>query len=117
MENGESLEQAAARETLEEAGAVVDIGRAVMLASIPHINQVYVMFLGKMLTDDFASGEESLETVLLAEEDIPWDDLAFPAITKTLECYFADQRSSRTRVHQLTISRTTHNAAKTPATR
>ncbi len=105
MENGESLEQAAARETLEEAGAAVNIGRTIVLASIPHINQVYVMFVGEMLSAEFTSGEESLETVLFAEQDIPWDAVAFPSITRTLQCFFADRRSARQRLHQLTILR------------
>ena len=40
MENGETTFQGAARETLEEANARVEIGQLYALYNIPHINQV-----------------------------------------------------------------------------
>ena len=41
MENNETLTQAAARETLEEANARVEIGNLYTVYSLPHISQVY----------------------------------------------------------------------------
>jgi hypothetical protein len=41
---------------------------------------------------DFAAGEESLEVKLFDEADIPWSELAFRTVGRTLECYFADRR-------------------------
>jgi 8-oxo-dGTP pyrophosphatase MutT (NUDIX family) len=46
MENGESTAQGAARETLEEAGAVVSIDAAFAMFSIAHIHQVHLFYRG-----------------------------------------------------------------------
>jgi hypothetical protein len=74
----------AARETLEEAGARVEIIGLYSMISLPDINQVYLVFRAKLLHLDFAPGEESLEAALFGEQDIPWDDLAFRTIHRTL---------------------------------
>lgn len=93
MENGETLEQAAARETQEEACARVHSLQLYTLFDLPHINQVYMLFRAELSDLDFAAGEESLEVRLFDEQQIPWSELAFPTIGRTLECYFADRSS------------------------
>src|SRR5713226_9032199 len=50
MEQGETAEQAAAREALEEAQVDVEITSLYAVFSIPHISQVYVIFRGRMRT-------------------------------------------------------------------
>ncbi|MFT7257536.1 MAG: hypothetical protein ACI8VR_002594, partial [Candidatus Azotimanducaceae bacterium] len=62
------------------------------LFSLPHISQVYMFFRAELLDLNFSAGDESLEVRLFSEADIPWDNLAFPAINKTLENYFADSK-------------------------
>ncbi len=94
MENGETLEQAAARETEEEACARVRDLTLYTLFDLPHINQVYLFFRAELADLDFAVGEESLEVQLFDERDIPWSELAFPTVGRTLECYFADRREN-----------------------
>ena len=42
-----------------------------------------------------APGIESLEVQMFREREIPWDELAFPTIRKTLELFFADRRQMR----------------------
>lgn len=91
MENGETLEQAAARETLEEACARVHDLQLYTLFDLPHISQVYLFFRAELADLDFRAGEESLEVQLFEESDIPWRELAFPTVGRTLECYFADR--------------------------
>lgn len=93
MENGESTEQAAARETMEEACAEVDGLSLYGVFSIPQINQVYMMFRAKLTNGNFQPGPESLDVMLFDEKDIPWDKLAFPVVKLTLERYFNDLRS------------------------
>jgi ADP-ribose pyrophosphatase YjhB (NUDIX family) len=53
MENGETLGAGAARETLEEACARVEIGALYAVYNIPHVNQVYLLFMAKLLDLDF----------------------------------------------------------------
>lgn len=93
MENGESTEQAAMRETWEEACARVEIDTLYCLFSIPHINQVYMLFRGTLVEGVFAPGEESLECKLFDESDIPWDELAFPVVEETLKRYYQDRNN------------------------
>ncbi len=91
MELGESTSHGAARETFEEAGAVVEIGPLYSLLNVPHAEQVHLFYLATMKTPEFAAGEESLEVALFHEHESPWDELAFPTIKQTLEWFFADR--------------------------
>ncbi len=93
MENGETTAEGAARETLEEAGARVDVLNLYSMISLPDINQVYLVFRARLLHPDFVPGEESLEAGLFSEAEIPWDQLAFRTIEHTLKLYFEDRRN------------------------
>lgn len=93
MENGETTPEAAARETWEEAAARVAMGELYAVFNIRHINQVYMMFRAELQDGVYGVGEESLETRLFHEEEIPWDELAFPSITRTLRYYFEDRKT------------------------
>jgi ADP-ribose pyrophosphatase YjhB (NUDIX family) len=92
LENGEASSAGALRETREEANANAAIVSLYTLFSLPHISQVYMFFRADLLDLDFSAGEESLEVALFSEHEIPWDDLAFPVINKTLEHFFADHK-------------------------
>lgn len=105
MENGETTAEGAMRETLEEAGARVEIDSLYTLVNIPDIDQVYLLFLARLLDLDFAPGEESLEVGLFAEADIPWDLLAFRTVQKTLEHYFEDRRTGAFPLHFVDLDR------------
>jgi ADP-ribose pyrophosphatase YjhB (NUDIX family) len=91
MELGESTSSGAARETLEEAGAIVEVGPLYSLLNVPHAEQVHLFYLATMHTPTFAAGEESLEVALFHEHEIPWGELAFPTVKQTLEWFFADR--------------------------
>jgi len=78
MENNETTAQGAARETHEETQAIVEIDSLYALFNIPHINQVYLMFRARMNDLNFGPTTESLEVELFTEQEIPWQELAFP---------------------------------------
>jgi len=99
MENGETVADAAARETLEEARAQVRDCSLYALFNLPHISQVYVLFRARLPRPEFGPGTESLEVDLFTEARIPWDRLAFPVIRETLRRYFADRRNGTFPVH------------------
>lgn len=91
MENGETTEQGAIRETLEEANARVLKPKLYTMITVPHISQVHIFFLAELADLEFSSGPESLEVQLFEEKDIPWKHLAFPTVSKTLRHYFGDR--------------------------
>jgi ADP-ribose pyrophosphatase YjhB (NUDIX family) len=93
MENGETTVEGAVRETVEEAGARVEVLGLYSMISLPDINQVYLMFRARLLHVDFHPGEESLEAALFAEADIPWNDIAFRTIHTTLKRYYTDRKT------------------------
>ena len=99
MENGETTPEAAARETLEEANAQVQIGNLYSMYNIPYINQVYLLFRAQLLNLDFFPGVESLEVALFTEQEIPWDELAFRAVSLTLRSYYADRKAGAYQFH------------------
>lgn len=92
MENGESTEQGALRETLEEANARVEKTHLYTMITVPHISQVHIFFQAELRDLDFSAGEESLEVMLFAEDEIPWKTLAFPTVGQTLTHYFEDRK-------------------------
>jgi ADP-ribose pyrophosphatase YjhB (NUDIX family) len=91
LENGETLQQGAERETLEEAEARVDIHDIYTIFNLTHIHQVYIFFRGTLINGEYGVGEESSDAALFSAGEIPWDQLAFPTIHKTLKYYLRDR--------------------------
>lgn len=93
MENDETAAQAAARETLEEAGARVEMGAPFTLISVPHVNQVHLFYRARLADLNFRPGEETLEVALFEEPAVPWKDVAFRTVASTLRHWFADRKA------------------------
>lgn len=105
MENGESTAEAAARETLEEANARIEIGELYAMYNLPHIDQVQLLFRARLLDLDFSPGIESLEVALFHEHEMPWDTLAFRPVKFALQDYFADRKLQNFRFRNITLNR------------
>ena len=105
MENGETMQNAAARECQEEALATVEIGSLLAVVSVLHAHQVHVMFRAKLLKPEFAAGPESEEVGLYEEAEVPWADLAFPSGEYTLRRYFEDRARGVEDHHFFTLNR------------
>jgi len=103
MELGETTAAGAARETLEEACAEVEITHQLASIDIIEAGQVHLFYAAK-LKGGYGVGAESLETQLFAESEIPWDELAFLSGRFALEKYFEDGGEDRG-VHQKTLRR------------
>ncbi len=99
LEIGETMEEGACREATEEANANLRIHGLYTLFSIPYIDQVHAFFRAALLDRDFHAGQESLEVRLFEEDDIPWDELAFAVVHKTLELWLEDRRTGRFPTH------------------
>lgn len=104
MENHETTADAALRETWEEAQAKVNIQQLYMLIDTTVISQVYMIFLAELPEPVFSSGPESLEVELFSEEEIPWSELAFPTIEKSLRHFFDDRKKGHFPLHQCDVS-------------
>lgn len=105
MENGETTEQGALRETYEEARASVHLAGLFAVFSIPHISQVYMMFHGTLNDLNFGPGPESIDVRLFSEAEIPWDKLAFPVVHRTLWYYLEDRRKGKFEIHVDNLTR------------
>ncbi|RNF50443.1 NUDIX hydrolase [Marinomonas hwangdonensis] len=103
MENQETTSEGALRETLEESGSVAICKQAFSMISIPRINQVHLFYLAELEKDDFRPTEESSEVALFGLDEIPWDELAFSSVTKTIEFFIADHEKGRYGFHEDTI--------------
>jgi ADP-ribose pyrophosphatase YjhB (NUDIX family) len=99
LENGETVEEGAAREVWEEAEARVEITGIHSIYSLPHINQIYIHFLADLIDGQFGVGEESSETMLFTEQDIPWKEIAFSSSVFSLKKYFADRKAGIQQPH------------------
>lgn len=104
MELGESTEEGAARETVEESGARFEMEDLLSVLSVPRVGQVHLFYRARLLSDRFDPGHETIEARLFAESEIPWDEIAFRTVRETLLAYFADRRAGRFRVHNLVIT-------------
>ena len=91
MENDETTAQGATRETLEEAGARVELIAPFSMISVPYVNQVHLFYRARLLDLQFKAGEESLEVALYDEAQVPWKDIAFRTVGLTLKHWFADR--------------------------
>jgi len=105
MENGETSMAGAAREALEEAHAVIDDMQLYGLFNLPHIDQIYMMFRGNLRDGSATPGQESLDVALYYEQDIPWQQLAFPVVAESLKLFFSDRQQGSYSVHYADVVR------------
>jgi ADP-ribose pyrophosphatase YjhB (NUDIX family) len=103
MENGETTQEAARRESVEEALAEVEIGSLLAVVHVLHADQVHVMFRARLPRPEFGVGAESLEVRLCGEAEIPWQDIAFRSVDYALRRYLEDRRAGFERHHFTTI--------------
>lgn len=84
LENGETTEQGALRETREESLATVNITGLYRLFNVAHADQIHMFYLAEMTSAEYGITAESSEVALFEFADIPWHDIAFPTVHKTL---------------------------------
>ena len=105
LENGETVSEAAKRETFEEARARLENLTPYALFNLTFVNEVYLMFRANLVDSNFEPGEESLEVKLMMEDEIPWENIAFPVIRETLVRYFKDRETGYFSFHMGDILR------------
>jgi ADP-ribose pyrophosphatase YjhB (NUDIX family) len=95
MENNETTAEAAIRETVEEAGANIQLHGLFSLLNVPHVHQVHMFYRATLLDLAYMAGIESLEVKVFAADEIPWDEIAFQTVSHTLKFFLADHAARK----------------------
>ena len=104
MELGETTSEGAARETVEEAGAKIEMGELFTMLDVVRVGQVHLFYRARMLDTTLDPGPETIEARLFREDEVPWDELAFRTVRETLQHFFADRRRGAYTLHVGTIA-------------
>ena len=104
MELNETVAEGAARETVEESGAEFELEGLFSLVNVARVGQVHLFYRARLLSDRFNPGFETIEARLFAEDEIPWDEIAFRTVKETLAHYFADRRAGSFSIHAIDIT-------------
>ncbi|MFN0185883.1 MAG: NUDIX hydrolase [Aquabacterium sp.] len=99
MELGETIAEGAQRETVEEAGARIELEGLFTLLNVVRVGQVHLFYRARMLDTSLDPGPETLEARLFREDEVPWEEIAFRTVAQTLRCYFDDRRRGRFELH------------------
>ena len=99
MELGETAAQGALRETVEEAGAHIELQPLFSMIDVLHVGQVHFFYRARMLDAELAPGPETIEARLFGESEVPWNELAFRTVRETLRFFFEDRRRGQFELH------------------
>lgn len=99
MELGETVVDGALRETVEEAGAKVEMLDLFTVLNVVPVGQVHLFYRARMLDTSLDPGPETLEARLFHEHEIPWDEIAFRTVKVTLRHYFECARRGSFPLH------------------
>ena len=99
MEHGETTGEGALRETVEEAGANVELLGLYAVLDVVRAGQVHLFYRARMIDSSLAPGPETIEARLFREDEVPWDQIAFRTVRETLVHYFADRKQGVFPVH------------------
>lgn len=102
MECGETLEEAAARETFEETG--VRLARETLrlhaVSTLPEISEVYVGFIAQLTQPPaLVCGAECSELAFFDAASVPWAELSYPDVGEYLRVFFEEQKRQAHVIH------------------
>ena len=100
LELGETCAEGALRETVEEAGARIELDGLYTVLNVVRAGRVHFFYRARMLDLHLDPGPETIEARLFREHEVPWDQLAFRTVRRTLEHFYADRRTGRFPVHE-----------------
>lgn len=84
MEIGETVEEAAVRETREELDLQIELGPLLGVYSRPEVSTVHIIYLARAVSEP-SPGKEALEARLFFPREIPWNELAFSSTRQALQ--------------------------------
>ena len=89
VDRGESVQEAAIRETREECQMEVKLGPLLNVYSYPGSPNIIVVYAAQVVGGELAAGDESVEARVFAPTEIPWNDLAFDSTKDALKDYIS----------------------------
>ena len=95
VDRGETLEEAARRETREEVGLDVEILGLLGAFSFHDSEVVVVTYAARAISGEPTVGDESLEVRTFDPRELPWDELAFPSTRLALKEYLRTMDARR----------------------
>jgi len=87
VDRGEAVQDAAVRETREEAHLEVRLVSLLNVYSYSGSPVVLVVYAAEVIGGKLEAGDECLDVRLFAPEDIPWQELAFPSTREAVREY------------------------------
>jgi len=99
LELGETIAAGAVRETVEEAGARIELQDLFTLLNVVRVGQVHFFYRARMLDTTLDPGPETIEARLFREHEVPWDEIAFRTVRQTLIHFFEDRRRGQFELH------------------
>ena len=87
VDRGESVHEAAIRETKEESQMDVKLGPLLNVYSYPRSPNIIVVYAAQVVGGELGAGDESVEARVFAPAEIPWNDLAFDSTRDALKDY------------------------------
>jgi 8-oxo-dGTP diphosphatase len=86
VDRGESVQEAAIRETKEESNLDVKLGSLLNVYSYPR-SPVIVVYTAQVIEGTLAAADESTDAATFRPAEIPWNDLAFESTKDALNDY------------------------------
>ncbi len=99
LELGETTDAGAIRETVEEAGANIELQGLFTVLNVVRVGQLHLFYRARMLDTTLNPGPETIEAQLFREHEVPWDQIAFRTVRQTLEHFFEDRRRGVFELH------------------
>ena len=87
VDRGESVQDAAIRETKEESQLDVKLGPLLNVYSYSRSPNVIVVYTAEVIGGVLAAADESVEARPFLSKEVPWDDLAFDSTRHALDDY------------------------------
>ncbi|MGH7772070.1 MAG: NUDIX domain-containing protein [Candidatus Binatia bacterium] len=87
VDRGESVRDAAIRETEEESNLNVRLRSLLGVYSYPRSPNVIVVYAAEVIGGELKAGDESVEAKTFAPSQIPWEELAFQSTKDALKDY------------------------------
>jgi len=87
VDRGESVLEAAVRETKEESYLDVKVNSLLGVYSYSGSPTVIVVYVAEVTGGELRAGDESVEAQTFSPSEIPWSELAFPSTREALQDY------------------------------